>query len=145
MADEQKRTTGRHREMLIIALVVIAASFVLQVNPGRNRVALRNVPEAMVPPTCMSNEWFGIRCPGCGLTRSFIYLAQGDPVSSWQSHRLGWLLAAATLAQVPYRLHELCRPRKRVWMLIFSRWFGRALIALLVGNWLLELILSHAS
>jgi hypothetical protein len=145
MADLPQTTPRRHREMLILASLVIVASFLLQVAPDGDRVSLRNAPSALVPPTCVSRQWFGVRCPGCGLTRSFVYLAHGDWWSSWKSHRIGWLLAAATLAQVPYRLHEIYRPRKRKWLPIFSRWFGWALLALLIGNWLVDMILTRLS
>ncbi len=137
LEQPQQPSRRRHKEMLVISAAVVVLSIVLQVQPDGERVALRNVPQALVPPTCMARAWFDIPCPACGLTRSFIYLAHGDPLASWQSHRLGWLFAAAVLVQLPYRLHELCRPRRRVWLPIFSRWFGRVLIALLIGNWLL--------
>jgi hypothetical protein len=127
--------------MLVLASAVVVAAFLLQVNPDGERVALRNLPDAKVPPTCMSRELLGVRCPGCGLTRSFIFLAHGDWESSWRSHRLGWLLAAATLAQVPYRLHELARPRRRRrWLAAVTRWFPRVLLVLLLGNWLVEML-----
>jgi hypothetical protein len=143
MADIPQTPPRRHREMLIIAAFVIVAAFFLQVAPDGDHVSLRNVPSALVPPMCMSREYLGIRCPGCGLTRSFIYLAHGDWAASWRSHHLGWLLAAAVLAQVPYRLHELYRPRHRKWLPVFSRWFGIALIVLLIGNWVVETIVTR--
>jgi hypothetical protein len=127
--------------MLLVALAVVVASFVLQVNDDGDRVALRNVPGAKVPPLCMTRTFLGISCPGCGLTRSFIYLAHGDPEASWKAHRVGWLVAALVLAQVPYRLHELYRPRKRGWAALLSRWFPLVLFVLLIGNWLLGLLL----
>jgi hypothetical protein len=128
---------------LLLALGVIVASFLLQVAPDGDRVSLRNTPSALVPPLCMSRQLFGIPCPGCGLTRSFIYLAHGNWAASWRSHHVGWLLAAAVLAQVPYRLHELYRPRPRKWLPILSRWFAVALIVLLLGNWLVQTILTR--
>ncbi len=144
--SEQPRTPHRlaHWVLLIVALVVVVAAFSLQVNDDGDRVALRNVPEVMVPPTCVSRSYLGVPCPGCGLTRSFIYLAHGDPLASLQSNRVGWLIAAAVLAQVPYRLHALYRPpRKRPWLAFVSRWFPHVLLVALVGNWLLGLVLAH--
>src|SRR4051794_15135915 len=79
-------------EVLVIACVVIVLAFVLQVQEDGERVAVGGSPSAVVPPTCLSYAWFGVRCPGCGLTRSFIQLAHGDPLSSFRYHRLGWLV-----------------------------------------------------
>jgi hypothetical protein len=86
----------------------------------------------------MSQELFGVRCPGCGLTRSFVCLAHGDWAAAWAYHRLGWLLAAAVLIQWPYRLVSLRRPDQRPLGTWLPKMFGYLLIAALFGNWLLE-------
>jgi hypothetical protein len=86
--------------MLTLAgLVVLLA---LEVRPDQ-RVAFRGLPQYPLPETCFSRAWFRVKCPGCGLTRSLIYLAQADWDASLRVHRLGWLLAVAVLLQFPYR------------------------------------------
>ncbi len=125
--------------MLAVACMIAVAALMLQVR-GHEQVFLAFFPELTLPPLCMSREWFGVSCPGCGLTRSFIYLAQGDWLASWQVHRLGWLLAAAVILQIPYRCYRLFRPAMTPRAVRLSRWFGRCLISLLVGNWLFELV-----
>ena len=40
-----------------------------------------------LPESCMTRLQFGIDCPGCGLTRSFIHLAHGEFSEAW---RLNW-------------------------------------------------------
>ena len=122
--------------MLVIACLVIAGSLALRVES----VYQVKPAEFVLPPLCMSRAWFGVSCPGCGLTRSFIYLAHGDWDASWQSHRLGWLLAAMVVLQVPYRIHGLRFPRKSLLSPNQRIWIGRVLIALLIGNWLLGLL-----
>jgi hypothetical protein len=126
--------------MLVLAGLVIVAAFILQVAPDGDRVYLRGTPAAKVPPLCFSRAVLGVPCPGCGLTRSFIYLAQGNWSASWEAHRLGWLIAALTLLQVPYRLYEITSP---------GRWQpGRALtcvaligvVVLFFVNWLVNLL-----
>lgn len=37
---------------------------------------------------CLFRIFTGLPCPGCGLTRSFLALIQGDPVKSFQYHPL---------------------------------------------------------
>jgi hypothetical protein len=131
----------RHYEMLLISLAVVVLALAFQVRPDE-RVVVSGWADYPLPPTCMSREWFGVKCPGCGLTRSFVYLAQGDWTAAWQAHRLGWLMAAAVLLQFPYRIIALCRGGRSPLGHWLPKLFGYALIALLVGNWLLELLRS---
>jgi hypothetical protein len=122
--------------MLWLSVVVVVFSFLLDV-PSDQAVELGGVP---LPGTCMSRTLFGCKCPGCGLTRSLVRLAHGDWVGALRLHRLGWLMAAAVLAQFPYRLVALWRKKDYPLGRTFPKLFGYALIALLIGNWLLELV-----
>src|SRR5262245_42402323 len=133
-------TPRRHREMLVISCLVIAASFALAVRP-QERVSLAWAPELQLPPLCMSQELFGVSCPGCGLTRSFVHLAHGDWRASWETHRLGWLLAGMVLLQLPYRIHGLCHRGKALIPTRARWWIANGLIALLIGNWLIGFLL----
>jgi hypothetical protein len=133
----------RHREMLGIAALVVVFASVFQVRPDE-RVILTGLPDYPLPPTCMSRELFGLPCPGCGLTRSFVHLAHGDWSAAWRSHRLGWLLATAVLLQFPYRLLALGRGGRSPLSTWVPRWFGYLLITSLLVNWTLE-ILTHGS
>lgn len=129
----------RHREMLAIALAALLGSFLLQVRSD-DRVAPRLLGQWPLPPTCVSQELFGVRCPGCGLTRSFVNLAQGDWRAAWNHHRLGWALWIAVILQIPYRLvalRHVGRPIVSNWV---PRFFAYALIGALIGNWALELL-----
>ena len=96
-----------------------------------------------LPQACFSRSWLGLKCPGCGLTRSIIQLAQGNWRASWREHRLGTLIALLITLQIPYRIVALRRPDRP---LLTSRWqaaLGYALIALLLGNWLVDLALGR--
>ena len=97
--------------------------------------ALVNVAlHSHLPPT----RRFGVRCPGCGLTRSLVHFADGDLRSSYELHRLGWLFGVLVLLQFPYRAIALLG---RNWHPIGKRApqiIGAVLIALLIGSWLLE-------
>lgn len=84
-----------------------------------------------------------MECAGCGLTRSFVYLAGGDFAASVAIHRVGWMLALATVIQIPYRSYMMrCLktrglrepiPRQVNWLMSWT------LIVALIGNWLLKL------
>lgn len=62
-----------------------------------------------VPPLCAFSVVTGLSCPGCGLTRSFAFLAHGDLRASLAMHPLGPALWGLVAAQVPYRMLRLWR------------------------------------
>ncbi|MCA9064908.1 MAG: DUF2752 domain-containing protein [Planctomycetaceae bacterium] len=124
---------SRHWQMLVISIGVLLLSFQLHV-VSEDRVALRILPRLLLPETCFTKSVFSTECPGCGLTRSFIYLAEGNLQQSLQMNRFGWVMAIAVLLQIPYRISSLCMGRRAV-PLWLCRWFGYLLIAGLVINW----------
>jgi hypothetical protein len=124
--------------MLIICAVVIAAAPILKVIPDE-RVAVRGV-DAVLPPSCPSRTILDISCPGCGLTRSFVFLARAEWDNSVRSNRVGWILMGVVVLQIPYRLHALYGSRRFLLGSSGSFWFGMALIAMLLGNWLYGII-----
>jgi hypothetical protein len=124
-----------HGAVLALCLVVLAVSFFLQIGAS-GRVALAGWPRLELPVTCGSRALFGVQCPGCGLTRSFIALAAGDVAGSLRYHRVGWLVALAVFLQVPYRLFTLIELRTRLVQRQWPVWCGWTLLAILVVNWL---------
>ena len=142
MAAEPYRDSKRpalHWEMVAICLAVLVVSLLFEVRSD-DRVAFFALPSHPLPETCGFHALFGIPCPGCGLTRSFVHLAHGRWAQSWRAHHLGWLLAAALLFQFPYRFAALRWPEREFLGEYVSRWFGRAVIALLIANWILLVV-----
>lgn len=131
----------RHREMLLIAGAVAVFALIFQVRAD-DRVVVWALPDHPLPHSCPSYIWFGVKCPGCGLTRSIVELVHGHLVSSWRHHRLGWLMAAAILAQFPYRFLALRaggKPPLGTW---FPKMFGYVIILLLLANWAVEMLMA---
>jgi hypothetical protein len=95
--------------------------------------------DVALPPVCSSRLLFGVECPGCGLTRSFVALAAGDLSASWRYHRVGWLMALAVVGQIPYRVCGLIETRTRIVPRTWPAWLGYLLIASLIVNWLLKM------
>ncbi len=125
-----------HRAMLVVAVTIIAFSFVLMVRDDQ-RVAFTGFAAAALPESCGMRIFFQRDCPACGLTRSFIYLAHGDVPGSIGVHRFGWLLAAAVLLQLPYRWLALRNPA----LSLSSRaaiWIAGLFVALFLANWIYE-------
>ena len=125
--DRRLRNRDYHRIMLGLSLAVLAASFLLQL-PGDTKVELPLVG-IQLPSVCMWRNSLGIDCPGCGLTRSFICLAHGQPAQAWYYNPAGWLLFVVFAAQLPYRGGQL-------WRLAHGRdeWNGRLL------NWTIWIV-----
>ena len=44
---------------------------------------------------CRAMEWFGVPCPGCGVTTSVAHAAHGEFVASFTTQPFGLLVAAA--------------------------------------------------
>jgi hypothetical protein len=100
------------------------------------------LPLEALPPMCGSRALFGVECPGCGLTRSFVALASGDLAESIRLHRVGWLLAAAVVLQIPYRIYALRELRTKAPQRTWPTWFGNGLIAILILNWLIKILMA---
>ncbi|MGH7199928.1 MAG: DUF2752 domain-containing protein [Planctomycetaceae bacterium] len=125
----------QHRFLFGLSIVAVALSLAMVVRSD-GRVALRGLERYPLPETCGSRQWLGVECPGCGLTRSMIYLAQGRFVDSLRLHRLGWLMALAIVLQIPYRGYALWSRRPHPLGRRGPRLFGRLLFAALVLNWI---------
>src|SRR5687767_3585342 len=90
-----------HWEMLGLSVFALVLSAILQVRAD-GRVTVPGLHDHPLPHACLSQRWLNVKCPGCGMTRSFIHLAHGRWHEAWSYHRLGWLLFAAATAQIPY-------------------------------------------
>jgi hypothetical protein len=138
-ARREESLRGRHRLVLGLAGLIVLGSLLLEVVPG-GRVAVRGLPQFPLPQTCAARTLLDRGCPGCGLTRSFIHLANGRWQASLEVHRLGWLFALAMLLQLPYRAAGLaCRNPLPLGRQI-PQVFGGVLLALLLANWLYGLL-----
>ena len=126
--------------MLAICAAALLLAAVLQVRED-GRVTVPGLASRPLPPACMTQQLFNAKCPGCGLTRSFIHLAHGRWDAAWSVHRLGWLIFLAAVLQIPYRLASIYRAKPPFAGSRAPVWFARTLIALLFGNWLIEILL----
>ena len=112
-AGARRRRASATAKCCLSPCAVWLLAFLLHELPD-GRVALRGLPQFPLPQTCMSRALLGLRCPGCGLTRSIIHLAQGDWRESWHDHRLGGLLGIVIALQIPYRLYLPSQTRTTV-------------------------------
>lgn len=93
--------------LLIICAVVVGLAAVL--TPTPELVELFGTP---IPETCAYKRVLGMSCPGCGLTRSFTYMAHFQPLQALKMNWIGPPFFLFVLAQVPYRVLRLVRARR---------------------------------
>ncbi|MCA9052261.1 MAG: DUF2752 domain-containing protein [Planctomycetaceae bacterium] len=117
VARRWRQWRAYHRLMLGLASAILLAAAVMEVKPD-GRVAFLVAPEHPLPELCQTKVQWGLPCPGCGLTRCFIHTVHGDLQSAAEANLAGLLVVFLVVAQVPYRLWILRRPREIVW----SRW-----------------------
>ena len=97
--------------MLAIACGIIILAFLLIVRSD-DHAAFALLPGLPIPSTCPSQAIFHVDCPGCGLTRSFIFLAHGDWHNAFLRNRMGWLSRWPWSLQIPYRLIAVRGPNR---------------------------------
>ncbi len=133
-ATIKKNRRERHWTMLLLSIFILGAAFALSLRgaKGEEAVAWQGV---QLPILCASRAWFGLECPGCGLTRSFVALAAGDLSQSLRYHRVGWLVWLAVVLQLPYRVYSLWELQTSIVQRRWTTWFGNFLIATLLSNW----------
>lgn len=129
-----------HYEMLVMAGGALLLALVLRVRED-GRGVFQGLPDYPLPPSCPTYILFGVKCPGCGLTRSVVELAHGDWASSWHFHRLGWLIGLVILLQVPYRLLALRARGRPPLGRHLPELIGYVLMVALVANWLIDCVL----
>ena len=99
-----------HWVLLGVAAGVLTLSCVLRVESSE-QVVMPVINQAL-PGICTYKTWFGIGCPGCGLTRCFISLAHGDFSAAWRFNPAGILFFAVAVGQLPLRTWQLWRIRR---------------------------------
>ena len=93
-------------EALVLALCVVVLLLAVVMTPSDGMLSLLGIE---VPVMCTLRRFLGTDCPGCGLTRSFVYLAHADPSSAFRMNMLGPPLFLYTAIQIPYRIFRIRR------------------------------------
>lgn len=93
-------------ESFVIAVCgsIVVASMVMSTSP--EAVSLLGYE---VPILCSFRRLTGVGCPGCGLTRSFVFVGHGRIVEAFQMNPLGPLAYLAVASQIPWRGHQLLK------------------------------------
>lgn len=97
-------------EAFVLALCLGVVLGALLLDPSPDAVSLFGVE---IPMMCGFRRLTGMPCPGCGMTRSFSFLAHGDLLAAVRVNFLGPLLFLFVATQVPYRAIRLARGHLR--------------------------------
>lgn len=90
--------------VLLLCGAVVATAVVL--TPTVEAVSLFGYP---IPVMCTFRQFLGVPCLGCGLTRSFTFMAHGDLWNAFEMNVIGPIFFVVVAAQVPYRMIRLGR------------------------------------
>ena len=109
-----------HLFFLCAAVVIVLLSFSMRT--GGQSKSLRGSSEFVylpwsntpLPQSCGSRMTFGISCPGCGLTRSFIAISHGKFKQAWNTNAASFLVYGFVWMQVPWRAFQISRIRKNL-------------------------------
>ncbi len=93
-----------HALILVMAVGVVGVAALL--TPSYDAVSLYG---GDVPVLCGWRRLTGWPCLGCGLTRSFAFMAHGRLADAFRMHPLGPLLFMGVAAQIPWRSFILWR------------------------------------
>lgn len=104
--DNIASTRTLHGSVLLLSVLVVGLAAFL--SPGTEALTLFGFD---VPVMCGFRRLTGHACPGCGLTRSFTFMAHGLVLEAFRLHRLGPLAFAVVVLQLPYRMWCLWRLR----------------------------------
>jgi len=97
-----------------------------------------------LPELCQTRRIFGWDCPGCGLTRSFIYMAHGEVEAAFRMHAVGASLFVLLVICIPLFVWNLGRLLKNRPSLIDEVIVGRLAILFTVSmlvHWIVKLTL----
>ena len=95
-------------------------------------------------PPCTLRQWFGIRCPSCGMTTSWSHLTHGSFPSAWRANAGGALLALVAVWCGPWLALSGLRGKwlfgtPHEWTILA---IGLTIVAITLIDWTLRLSLG---
>ncbi|MEM6928925.1 MAG: DUF2752 domain-containing protein [Myxococcota bacterium] len=102
MQARLRRIDSGRALLLLVCVAIIGLSVVL--TPSTEAVTVFGVE---LPPLCLWRNVTGLPCPGCGLTRSFTFLAHGHLDAAFRMNGLGPLLFVVVASQIPWQIYRI--------------------------------------
>ena len=95
-----------HIYIILLCASIIPISFCIP-NQEDMAIYLSGIKLQRLPNVCLFKKISGIECPSCGLTRSFISISNLKIKKAWYFHRVGILIYAFVVLQIPYRIYMI--------------------------------------
>jgi hypothetical protein len=99
--------TSFHGIMLTGSVIIMLLSFVMKTNDS-NQVFLPGLSMAM-PQSCVTKMYWGFDCPGCGMTRAFIRISEGQFTKARQLNAASFVVYLFVAVQIPWHAMQLLR------------------------------------
>lgn len=123
-----------HLMLLVVSTAVILLSVFMR-NEGETLVFLPG-SDLPLPESCAVRQLFGINCPGCGLTRAFIAISDGQWARAWHFNPASFVVYLFVVFQIPWRCFQMWRIATHRFP-VFSIWLFLPL-ALVAASLLLQ-------
>jgi hypothetical protein len=91
-----------------------------------------------LPHFCLFQRIFGIPCPGCGITRSFIALSELNIASSWHYNPVGIFIILFILIQIPMRVYAMIFINKGESISSLSKILSNLIVLSLLIVWIIR-------
>lgn len=111
---------GLHLVIVLLCSAILLLSAVLGIREQQHVVV--PVLNWTLPETCTLRRATGWPCPGCGMTRAFISIADGDLRAAWNYNRAALPLFAWVMLVLVYELVQLARIWLRKTPLNLGHW-----------------------
>jgi hypothetical protein len=99
-----------HFLFFMMAAIILLMSILMRTD-GEKAVFLPGFSSPL-PDTCTSRRVLGIDCPGCGLTRAFISISQGEFTRAWYLNHASFVVYFFIAVQIPWHAIQIWRLRR---------------------------------
>ena len=126
-----------HLVILALSVIAVLVARGLDVS-SQSQVVIPGV-NVSLPELCTYRQLVGHDCPGCGLTRSFVSLANGDAAAAWSYNVVGPIFFVLVLFQIPFRALQVWRLTSGRSAVCLGRelWMVWLLVIALLAQWLI--------
>jgi hypothetical protein len=135
-------TRQSHIVILALCAALLGAAALLAIVSSSTDQELV-VRQWRLPSVCGFRNLTGLPCPSCGLTRSWVAIAEGNLGTGLAAHRLGWMTMLYVALQALRHAAWLAANRWRHAVEAAGRWLDRGLgfvLLALVVDWIIRLI-----
>ena len=107
--ESSKESAVFHWCILIFTLTLFGLSIFLRSPLDDDHRVFIPGTKTPLPELCTAKRFTGIGCPGCGMTRAFINIADGRFVRAFQFNPASFIVFGLLLAQIPIRIVQIWR------------------------------------